>query len=231
MSDDNVSAAYASGRTTFLGLDLLVATGTLVPRAETELLATAAIEKLKEHGPRRARVIDMCCGAGNLACAIAHHLPGARVWAADLTEECVALAARNATHTQLAERITVHRGDLFDALSGQELEGTVDLIVCNPPYISSGRLSTELADLLLHEPAEAFAAGPYGIGIHMRVVRDALPLLKPAGFLFMEVGLGQDRQVQRLLERTGEYDEINVVANAEGNGRVVAGRKRRAVRA
>lgn len=222
--DEPIAAVYARGHVTFLGLNLLVERGALVPRVETELLATAAIETLTPMLDR-PRVIDMCCGAGNIACAIARYIPGAQVWAADLTAACVALAERNVMHTHVRECVSVHQGDLFDALSGRGLEGTIDMVVCNPPYISSRRLAGELASLLVNEPTEAFAAGPYGLGIHMRVVREALPFLKPNGFLLLEVGLGQDKQVQRLLERTKEYDRIDVVPDSAGQGRVVMGRK------
>ena len=75
----------------FLGIEIETAEGVLVPRAETEILGNAAIELLGAG----TNVIDMCCGAGNLACAIASARPGARVWASDLTDPCVALARRN----------------------------------------------------------------------------------------------------------------------------------------
>jgi release factor glutamine methyltransferase len=100
--------------------------------------------------------------------------------------------------------------------------------VCNPPYISDKRLEGERALLLDLEPREAFAAGPYGLGIHMRVVRDALAFLRPGGALLFEVGLGQDRQVKILFQRAREYERIEVARNAAGEGRVVLGYRKRA---
>ena len=222
---DLVAEAYGRGVVHFMGLELAVAPGALVPRVETELLGQTAIAALLETGLDAPRVIDMCCGAGNLACAIAHHIAAAHVWAADLTPECVVLTARNVAACSLEERVTVRQGDLFGALEGMGLEGSLDAVVCNPPYISEKRLETERAHLLELEPRAAFSAGPYGLSIHMRVVREALPFLKPGGLLLMEVGLGQDRQVKTLFERTRSYEDLRVVANEAGEGRVVRGRK------
>jgi len=162
-------------------------------------------------------------GAGNLACAIAHHAPASRIWASDLTDGCVEAARRNITHHGLADRVSVLQGDLFEAFSGLELDGTVDMIVCNPPYISEKRLEGDRAHLTDLEPREAFAAGPYGLSIHMRVIKDAPRYLRPAGILLFEVGLGQDRQVMGLLERSKAYEKIHAVVNEDGEGRVVVG--------
>ena len=203
----------------FMDVELLVERGVLVPREETELLGNTALELLRD----RARVIDMCCGSGNLACALALRLPQARIWASDLTDACVALARRNAAHTGVAERVTIVQGDLFSGLQG--LEGTIDAVVCNPPYISQAKLAGERAILLENEPREAFDGGPYGLSIHQRVMKEALPFLKPGGHLLFEIGLGQERQVRMLFERTRAYEGLRMVANAAGEVRVVAASK------
>jgi release factor glutamine methyltransferase len=219
----SVAGAYGKGRIMFMGLELLVAPGALVPRSETELLGATAVEALRQMNLPAPRVIDMCCGAGNLACAIAHHVQSARVWASDLTDGCVEAARRNVAHHGLDGRVSVQQGDLFGAFSGLELEGAVDMIVCNPPYISDKRLEGDRAHLLDLEPREAFAAGPYGLSIHMRVVKDALRYLRPGGILLFEVGLGQDRQVAGLMERSKAYEGIGAVNNEAGECRVVQG--------
>lgn len=221
--NDEVAEAFASGRTTFMGLELLVAPGALVPRPETELLGTVTIDALERMGRAAPRIIDMCCGTGNLACAIASRLPQAQVWACDLTDACVDVARRNVAALGLADRVAVFQGDLFEALSGQGLETNVDAIVCNPPYISDKRLDGDRSHLLEREPREAFAAGPYGLSIHMRVLKGAPGFLRPGGVLLFEVGLGQDRQVAGLFDRSGAFGKASIVANAVDEGRVVLG--------
>ncbi|MER8593726.1 MULTISPECIES: class I SAM-dependent methyltransferase [unclassified Mesorhizobium] len=227
MSEEiNVADAYGRGRSTFMGLQLLVSPGALVPRPETELLGKAALDVLSQLNLPVPRVVDMCCGAGNLACAIAHHAPTARVWASDLTDGCVEVARRNVTHLKIEDRVTVLQGDLFSAFSGLELDGTIDVIVCNPPYISEKRLEGDRSHLVELEPREAFAAGPYGLSIHMRVLKEAPRYLRRGGILLFEVGLGQDRQVMSLLERSKAYESIRAVTNQAGEVRVVVGHTR-----
>jgi len=219
----DVQTHLAKGRQTFLGVELLCGPGALVPRPETELLGRTAIAKAQAAGAA-PRVIDMCCGAGNLASAIAVHVPGAQVWASDLTDGCVGWARRNVETLGLSGRVTVVQGDLFAPLAGHGLEGTVDVVVCNPPYISTGRLGTDRAALLELEPREAFDGGPYGLSIQQRVMREALPFLRAGGWLLFEFGLGQERQVKLLFERARSYEDIELVSDASGAPRVVLGR-------
>jgi release factor glutamine methyltransferase len=103
------------------------------------------------------------------------------------------------------------------------LEGNVALIVANPPYMSTRRLA-ERPDLA-NEPREAFDAGPYGLAIHQRLVREALPFLSVGGYLIFEFGLGQDRQIRLLLDRAREYD-FEFVADPDGNPRVAVARRK-----
>jgi release factor glutamine methyltransferase len=219
----DVPGSLSAGRQTFLGVELLCGPGALVPRPETELLGRTAIDRVREAGPA-PRVIDMCCGAGNLACAIATHVPAARVWATDLTDGCVGWARRNVEQLGLQERVTVRQGDLFGGLAGDQLDGSVDVIVCNPPYISTGRLGADRASLLDHEPREAFDGGPYGLTIHQRVLKEALPFLKPGGWLLFEFGAGQERQLELLFQRARAYDAIGLGHNAAGTPRIAFGR-------
>lgn len=217
--------AYLTGCQTFMGIELIADPGALVPREETELLGNTALDMLRAMGAT-PRVIDMCCGSGNLACAIAHHLPNAQVWASDLTDGCVQLARRNVQHVSVSDRVVVGQGDLFAGLADFDLEGSIDAVVCNPPYISKGKLESGSANLLEYEPREAFDGGPYGLSIHQRVIKEALPFLRPGGVLLFEIGLGQDRQLAMLFRREPSYDDVQFVANSAGDLRVSHARKR-----
>lgn len=201
----------------FFGVDIETGPNALIPRAETELLAATALERLSG-----TTLVDVCCGTGNLACALAMRVPELRAYALDLTDGAVALASRNVTRLGLAARVTVMQSDLFGALTGV----TADLIVCNPPYISTSRLAerTDLAD----EPREAFDGGPYGVTIHQRVAREAHGLLRPGGWLCCELGLGQERQLEHVFKRAGGYDRVDFITDAAGAPRVVAARRNEA---
>lgn len=208
----------------FMGIELELAPDVLVPREETELLGKRAVGALRGIAGE-AVVIDMCCGSGNLALGIAAAVPSARVWGADLTDGTVALARRNAERLGLDGRVSIRQGDLFGALAGEGLEGRVDMVVCNPPYISTARLEGESAHLLENEPREAFDGGPYGISIHQRLVREAADFLKPRGWLLFEFGEGQHRQVAALVARARAYEPVIFAEDAEGKPRVAVARK------
>lgn len=207
----------------FLDVEIEIAPGVLAPREETELLCLAAIERLTEE--EEPLVIDMCCGSGNLGLAIATAVSSARVIGADLTDETVELARRNTVRLGLKSRVSIYQGDLFEALNGQTLAGKVDMIVCNPPYISTRRLTDSLAHLLEDEPREAFDGGPFGISILQRVIRGAVAFLKPDGYLIMEFGEGQVEQVRHLVTRVEGFAPPVFITNEEGTPRVVVARR------
>lgn len=221
--------AHVTGWVQFMDIELLAAPGVLVPREETELLGRTAVHVLNTMpSAGEARAIDMCCGSGNLACGIASHHPGVRVWASDLAADAVRVAGANVRRLGLSDRVEVVQSDLFAALGGRGLEGTIDLVVCNPPYISSTKLKRESAALLVHEPRTAFDGGPYGVRIFQRVVREALAFLRPGGTLLFEIGEGQERQVALLFERNGCYEPALAIKDSQGRARVMAGQKQRA---
>lgn len=221
-----IPLAYVTGHKMFMGIDLIAAEGALVPREETEFLGNAALDFLRASGSVAPRVIDMCCGSGNLACAIAHYMPAVRVWASDLTDDCISVTRRNIEHVGVSDRVVAVQGDLFAGLSVHALEGTIDVIVCGPPFISQKKLATDSAWLLEHEPREAFDGGPYGLSIQQRVVKEALPFLRTGGTLFFENGIGQERQTKMLFDRTKAYDDIQLVVDTAGEVRVISARKR-----
>ena len=217
---------YVVGYQRFMGVDIVVVPGVLIPRRETELLGWEAVIRLREShgaGGHNARVIDMCCGSGNLACGIAYALPSAEIWASDLIEECAALTRENATRLGLHDRIHVRHGDLFEQIPRDGLTD-YDLIVCNPPYISSRSLSGR-QDLLHHEPRVAFDGGPYGLSLYCRLVHDGACFLKPGAWLLFEIGAGQERPIERLITRAHSYDKLEFIADQRGEFRVAAARR------
>lgn len=220
----DVREVYQRGTFPFMGLELLVAPGALIPRPETELLGREAVALVKAAGAAPI-VIDVCCGSGNLGCAIAVHVPTAKVFASDLTDGCFDLSKKNVQHLGLSERVRVFQGDLLAPIAAVVEPLSVDVIVCNPPYISTGRLAADRATLLDNEPREAFDGGPYGLSIHQRVIKDALALLKPKGHLLFEFGLGQEKQMTALFTRSKAYENVRFANNDSGAPRVVVATK------
>lgn len=203
---------------TFMNVDIELGAGVLVPRHETELLGHTALDLVSDLAS--PVIVDMCCGSGNLALAIAVARPDARIYASDITDDCVLVARHNVERLGLGNRATIVQGDMFSGLAGFDLAGQVDLIVCNPPYISTSKLNTDSAGLLDAEPREAFDAGPYGIALHQRLIADAAPFLRPGGWLVFEFGAGQHRQVKALLARSKAYAQPTFANDEFGVPRV-----------
>jgi release factor glutamine methyltransferase len=196
----------------FMSISIVAGPGVLAPRAETELLGRTALELLADLGDAPV-VIDMCCGSGNLGLAIADARPDARLFLSDLTDETTAQARENTRRLRLGDRVIIGQGDMFAGLATALGDTRADLIVCNPPYISTAKLAGDSAHLLEKEPREAFDAGAYGIAIHQRLIADAPNHLRAGGWLAFEFGAGQDRQVALLLKRNGAFGPINFAQN------------------
>ncbi|MEU7007494.1 HemK family protein methyltransferase [Streptomyces sp. NPDC046332] len=221
--------AYLTGRSAFMGLELLSAPGALIPRRGTELLAGAVVELAGTVADRAAsgvRVLDLCTGAGNLAVSLAVLEPRTRVWATDLEAEAVAVAARNAAFHGVADRVSTAAGDLFDAL--RELPDrpvAFDLIVCNPPYMPTGTAQAMPVEVGGFEPAAAFDGGDIGLTVVYRLIAEAPRYLVPGGWLCFEVGAGMGRVVEKRLAALGSYSDIRPVADQEGNTRAILARR------
>ncbi|WP_375142877.1 N5-glutamine methyltransferase family protein [Pelagibacterium sp. 26DY04] len=211
----------AVATTLFLGLEFEASGAVLRPRTETELLAMEALSRLDEESGDLS-IIDMCCGAGNLAAAIQVNRPNARVWACDLTDGAIEATRSNIGRLGLGQKVSACQGDLFAALDGLTLEGSIDMIIANPPYISTKRLTQgDRAYLLSKEPREAFDGGPYGIALHQRILADAPTFLKAGGWLGLEFGLGQARQIFALIKRSKVWSDPQWAHDADGQERVV----------
>jgi release factor glutamine methyltransferase len=219
-----VPLAHLTQRQRFMGLDLFCSAEALVPRKETELLARAAIERASaiatERG--RCRVVDVCTGAGNVALAVARHVRGASVFGADLSEPAVALATRNARHLQLD--VDFRAGDLLEPFRSPDFLGQVDVLTCNPPYISSGKVTHMPGQISSHEPRLAFDGGPLGISILMRLLNEAPAFVRPGGWLAFEVGLGQGPAMIKRMQANPVFREVVPVMDAAGAIRTCSAR-------
>lgn len=187
---------YLTGVQAFLGRDFYVDERVLIPRPETELLAERAIALLREEKyPPKA--LDMCCGSGCLAVSMALGVPNADVHAADLSEGALAVTKLNAE--RLHAKVTLHQGDLFDALPIHQL---YQVIVSNPPYIPAADC-LELQEEVRREPMMALDGGADGYDFYRRIAKDAPWFLEPGGTLLMEVGFDQAQRVMALCKDAG----------------------------
>jgi len=216
---EGVPLAHLTGRQHFAGMEMLAGAGALVPRRETELLAQAAIALAREVAA--PLVVDVCTGCGNVALALAQHVVDARVFGADLSEDALALARQNADWLGLADRVEFRAGDLLAPFDADEFLGQVDVLTCNPPYISSGKVGQMAAEIAGHEPRLAFDGGPLGVTILMRLVQGAPRYVRSGGWLAFEVGLGQGPALVRRLKGTPAYREVREIADENGAVRAI----------
>ena len=186
--------AYLTGHKEFMGLDLAVGPPVLIPRPETELLVEQALELLGsafQEEPTFRLAVDVGTGSGAIAISLAVFMPEVRVLATDISGEALAMARRNAAYHGVAGRVTFYQGDLLAPLSLPELQGQVDLVTANLPYIPAGDLAGLPRDVRDHEPQLALDGGPDGLALYRRLIPDACRLLRPGGFLLLEIGPGQ----------------------------------------
>ena len=185
--------AYILGHREFYGVDLTVGPGVMVPRSETELLVERALLVCLERMHRPGLVVvDVGTGSGGIAVNLAMHLPGVRLYATDISAEALDVANTNVDKFNLGERITLLQGDLLEPLNGR-----VDVIVANLPYIPSARLE-ELQPELGWEPRGALDGGVDGMALLRRIMGQAAGKLAPDGVILLEIDLGQGEPLQRL---------------------------------
>mgnify|MGYP001466767582 FL=1 len=210
---------YILGTQEFCGLEFHVDPAVLIPRPETELLVEYVAQRISAE--REATIVDVCTGSGCIAVALARLRPRARVIATDLSNPSFNVARQNAVRYAVGERITWLEGDLLEALVGQELEGQVDVIVSNPPYIAEAEWATLQPEVRLFEPRGALVAGHQGTELHERLLQEAGRYLSPAGAVIMEIGAGQAPAMRRIIERMAEYRFHRLIYDEAGLERVV----------
>ena len=224
---ENMPLSYITGRQNFMGIELHSDKRALIPRKETEILGNKALALAKESSDlnKEIFVMDVCCGAGNLGIALAHHIPSAIVFASDISHEAVALTQENIDMLNLNQRVHAEQGDIMSAFEKDEYFEKFDIIVCNPPYIFSSNVPKMDLEISLNEPAVAFDGGMLGIKIIKTLIREAPKYLKKSAFVVFEVGLGQGKMITKMCERTLLYSQIETVLDDSGNIRVIFAQK------
>lgn len=184
---------HLTGRAAFRTLELAVGPGVFVPRPETEVVAQLAIDAAR--GMDEPLVVDLATGSGAIALAIAAEVPTATVLGIERNPVALTWAQRNAAELALPHA-RILEGDLADALP--DLDGRVDVVVSNPPYIPDGMIPRD-PEVRLHDPADALFGGPDGLDPMRAVVAAAARLLRAGGLLVVEHGEHQGAEVRALL--------------------------------
>ena len=215
-----VPLQHLTGTAAFRHVELAVGPGVFVPRMETELLAGWAVE----HAQAMARageepvVVDLCTGSGAIAASVAHEVPGARVHAVELDPAAHAWAERNLAGSGVDLRL----GDMAEAFS--DLDGTVDVVVCNPPYIPLEAWASVAPEARDHDPALALWSGEDGLEAFRVLERVAARLLRSGGWLGAEHADVQGESAPGVFSATGRWREVRDHRDLAGRDRYLTAR-------
>ena len=192
--------AYLLGEWEFYGLPLYVDKNVLIPRDDTCAVAALAINQglFLDKTPR---VLDLCTGSGCIGLAIASRLPDARVTLADISKEALAVAKKNITRNHLSAKVSCIQADALGQPS--KFLGKFDMIVSNPPYITTDEMARLPRSVAAYEPHLALHGGDDGLVFYRAIAENYRKALKPGGYLCFEFGMGQGDDVCRILEENG----------------------------
>jgi release factor glutamine methyltransferase len=211
---------HLTGTAAFRHVELAVGPGVFVPRPETELLAGWAVEQAQVVvGTGRVPVVvDLCTGSGAIALSVATEVPAAEVHAVELGEPAHAWAARNLT----GSGVDLRHGDMADAFA--DLDGTVDVVVCNPPYIPLEAFESVAPEARDHDPELALFSGDDGL-VAMRILeRVAARLLRPAGVAGAEHADVQGESAPAVFAATGRWSDVRDHRDLAGRPRFLTAR-------
>lgn len=213
------SVARIIGEREFYGLPFQLNTATLEPRPETELLVDIALELLPPGG----RLLDLGTGTGCIPVAILANRPDTIAVAVDLSAEALEAARENGARNAVAERLRLLPGSWFEPLSltmRVDEKTSFDLIVSNPPYITSAVVETLSPEVRDFDPRLALDGGPDGLAPYRIIAAEAARYLKSGGYVLLEIGYDQGAAVSALLTQSG-FSNVSVHQDLNGLDRVV----------
>jgi release factor glutamine methyltransferase len=205
---------YITGLQEFYGLPFTVSPHVLIPRPETEHLVEAVLERIDRDNS--VRILDVGTGSGAIAVSLAHALPQALVTAVDLSPEALGVARGNAEKHGVSDRINWVQSDLLAAVISMQF----DVVVSNPPYIANREvLEPQVGS---YEPHSALYAGPTGLEAYVRLIPQARKVLKPNGWLLLEIGYGQSPAIRKLLS---DWTGVLFLSDLQGIERVAVAKR------
>lgn len=213
---------YLTGRQEFMSLEFQVNPDVLIPRADTETVVETALEIARKHPVRT--VVDVGTGSGVIAVSLARYFPEDQktvFYATEISPQALETARKNARSHEV--EINFLHADLLSPFrrGGRYEETPLDMVISNPPYISSAEFSSgQLPPELLFEPPQALYGGLDGLEVYRRLIPQSREVLSPCGFLIMEIGWKQTQAVFHLLDRFG-FTDLKVLKDPGGRDRVI----------
>ncbi|MBU3127378.1 peptide chain release factor N(5)-glutamine methyltransferase [Clostridium tagluense] len=209
---------YILGECEFMGMNLIVKPGVLIPRPDTEILVEEVIKHINEKD--YTQVCDVCSGSGAIGIAIAEFIKGVEVMLYDISYDAIAVAKLNIERFDLASRVNEQHSDLLQ--SAIEQNKKFQVVVSNPPYIRESVIPTLMEDVKNYEPYIALSGGKDGLEFYRRITEESLQVLEKGGLLAFEIGYDQREEVQDILLKSG-FKSIECIKDLSGNDRVIKG--------
>jgi len=210
---------YLLNEQEFYGRSFYVDKGDLIPRLDTEVLVEKALNILNEESIEEPKVLDIGVGSGVIGITIALEVPTSKVMGVDISEKALEISSKNKKILK-AGNIKFIKSDLFKNIEYKKF----NMIVSNPPYISSDETDVMSEDALLHEPSEALFAGSEGLYFYNSISKKAMEYLDENGYLLFEIGYKQGEIVAKMMETYG-FKNVEIIKDLAGNDRVVVGQK------
>jgi release factor glutamine methyltransferase len=211
---------YLVGKTEFYSMEIEVSTNCLIPRPETELLVEYAIEFLRSRqGPQL--VCDLCTGSGCIAVAIAKNHPETKIIGTDICDKALTMADTNVKKHNLSDQIELLCGDLFEPLVPQLDKAKFDLVVSNPPYVSTKEYEKLDKNIKEYEPSHALLAGVEGLDYYQKICSKIGEFLKGDSAVIIEIGYTQGQEVKDLIHNTGLFAEVQIIQDIHSHDRIV----------
>lgn len=208
---EHVPLQYIVGEMEFMGLKFKVNSSVLIPRQDTETLVEEALKVITPG----MRVLDLCTGSGCIIVSILHNVADVEGYATDISKQALNVAKENAKLNGVA--VNFERSDLFDNVTG-----TFDVIVSNPPYIPSLEVVKLMPEVGSFEPLEALDGKEDGLYFYREIIASCKEYLKPEGRILFEIGYDQGEAVRAMLLGAG-LKEVRVIKDLAHNDRVVTG--------
>lgn len=213
--------AYITGRKNFWTFSLRVNKDVLIPRPDTEIIVEETVALCRDIDSEAINILDVGTGSGAIALALAQEIPRGKVTATDISKSALVLARKNARLVNLEDKIDFRQGDLFEPL-----EEVFDIIVSNPPYITEAEYKGLPNGVKDYEPKIALLAGKNGLEFYEKLIDQTPGYLKKNGWLLLEIGAKQKKEVCTLMEEAGCYDSITMRRDYAGLPRVVKARRK-----
>jgi len=214
-----VPTQYITGHQEFWGMDFIVSPAVLIPRPETEHVIETVLARVGRTLLSAAlRIVDVGTGSGCIAVALAKELSNAEIHATDISDAALEIARTNAARHEFESRIQFHQADLLEGFK----PANFDFIVSNPPYVGESEEDQVQLEVRKFEPRNAVFAGPTGSEVIERLIPQAATVLKPGGWLIMEISGTIAERVASLLS---EWEEVQITNDLQGIPRVASARK------